>query len=454
MSSLFSRLGGLLGVGAGQIYRSVAGNYLFEDGTVRFSGDPMTENRMINLCPDFRYQTVVGFGSALTESVAINYAKMSPEVKKEFLTACFDPEDGAGLNFCRSTMNSCDFSAGQYDYCAKNDKTLSSFSVAHDDEAVIPLLKDAVAASKGELKLFFSPWSPCAWMKENGSMRFGGKLKESMYPVWAEYFARFIEEYRKRGIEFEALTVQNEPHATQTWESCFYSARQQVAFVSEHLLPTLKKHGFSPKILVWDHNKEHITDWAVEAATEPGIWGLGFHWYSGDHFDALSLVHDRFPQLNLCATEFCCGGTGDDWGSAEAYAHEIIGDLDHHAVSVTDWNLLLDEKTGGPFHARIGGCKSPVGFDAETGKAVYHSTFYVLSHFSRFVKRGAVRIGTSVWKAGIEAVAFENPDGSRVAVIRNGTESDEDARLRCGEKCGDLSLPAHSLTTVVLGGSR
>ena len=173
----------------------------------------------------------------------------------------FDPANGIGYNFGRTHINSCDFSIDLYTYVEDGDTTLESFSIDRDRKYVIPFIKDAQKYTGEGLFLFASPWSPPAYMKDNEHPFEGGSLKEEFKPVWARYYAKFIKEYQKEGIEISAITVQNEPIAKQSWESCYYSPEDERNFIEKYLAPALDDEGLSDiKIIIWDHNKERVYD--------------------------------------------------------------------------------------------------------------------------------------------------------------------------------------------------
>lgn len=187
------------------------------------------------------YQTFLGIGGAITDSAAETFAKMPPAKQQEILTAYFDVKDGIGYTLARTNIHSCDFSSGSYTYVTEGDKDLKSFSVAHDKEFRLPLIKKAMTAAGGKLTLYASPWSPPAFMKDSNNMLRGGKLKPEFYQAWANYFVKFIKAYQAEGVPLWGLSIQNEPMATQKWESCIYTAEEERDFLKNHLGPTLKK---------------------------------------------------------------------------------------------------------------------------------------------------------------------------------------------------------------------
>jgi glucosylceramidase len=445
------------------IFQSTEEGAMLESaGQTVFERDPAAENRVINLYPDVGYQEIIGFGAAFTETSAYQFSRMSAESKAKIIQAYFDPTEGLGYNFCRTHIHSCDFSLSRYTYVDDEDKELKTFSIDRDRKYIVPFIKAAKKAVGDDLLLFASPWSPPAWMKNNEDMCHGGRLLDEYYKTWAQYFVRYFEEYQKEGIPFFALTVQNEAFAWQTWESCVYTAKEEAVFVTQFLKPALKAAGFNDiKIMIWDHNKERIYERARDSFAVPGakddIWGVAFHWYSGRHFNALAMTHNAFPDKPLILTEYNIGGSVGEtapmphtsWKGVELCATELIGDFNNHMAAESMWNLLVDE-AGGPYHDRPGGCAAQIVANSEKDELIFEPTYYAVGHFSRFVKRGAVRIGTSCFSHSIDLTAFKNPNGDLVAVVLNHGPETEKFRLRIEGITAPVELPGRSLTTFVI----
>ena len=423
--------------------------------------DVETENLLINVYPQMIYQEVLGFGGSFTETSAYNFAQVSDDVKLKLAEAYFDKVKGIGINFCRTHIHSSDFSLAQYNYTKEGDVELKTFTIEQDRKYIIPMIK-AAQKFTNDLLLFASPWSPPGWMKDSGKMIQGGKLLPEHYDTWARYMTRYFEEYKKEGIEFFGVTVQNEAKAIQTWESCVYSGTEEAVFAVKNLRPNLDKSGFKDvKIMIWDHNKERIFDRAIESFAVPGakeaIWGVGFHWYSGEHFDALRMTHEMFPDKPLLLTEFCRGASAASatpvpfasWDDVEAYANEIIGDFNNYMAASIDWNMVVDLE-GGPYHDRTGGCKAQIVVNKEKNSFSLEPTFYAVGHFSKFVKRGAKRIGHSSYNDNLKVTSFQNPDGEVVVVVLNKGEQAMKPKLRIYDCTAQLDIPAKSLTTLIV----
>jgi len=429
---------------------------LIQQENVTLIPDIETEMQLINVYPQMKYQEILGFGGAITETSAYNFAQVSDDVKRKIAEAYFDKEKGLAINFCRTHMHSSDFSLAQYNYVKEGDTELNSFAIDQDRKYIIPMIK-AAQAYADDLYLLASPWSPPGWMKDNNQMIFGGKLLPQHYDTWARYMTKYLQEYKKEGIEFFGVTVQNEAKAVQTWESCVYSATEEAIFATNNLRPTLNKSGFNDiKIMIWDHNKERVLDRAIESFAVPGakdaIWGVAFHWYSGEHFDALRMTHEMFPDKPLFLTEFCRGGSSGpraDWTDVEAYVNEMIGDFNNYMAASIDWNMIVDTD-GGPYHDRSIGCKAQIIVDKDNNTFSLEPTYYAVGHFSKFIKRGAKRIGNSSYNDNLRVTSFQNPNGEVIVIVLNKAEQAFTPKLRIYDSTAQLNIPAKSLMTLVV----
>lgn len=423
---------------------------------------PVETEVCIFVDPSKSFQALLGIGGAITDASAEVFAKLPKDEQQELLTAYYNPQKGIGYTIARTNINSCDFSSDTYTYVSDSDKTLSSFSVEHDKKFRIPLIKDAMAAAGGKLILFCSPWSPPAWMKTNNDMLHGGKLKTEYYQTWASYFVKFIKAYEKEGIPVWGVTIQNEPMATQTWESCVYTADNEKVFLKNALGPAFAKQGLADKkIIVWDHNRDLLYQRAStllnDAQAAKYIWGVGFHWYedwSGgtQMFSNVALVHEAFPNKNLIFTEGCNDkfqiGDISNWSHGERYGRSMINDFNNGAVGWTDWNILLDER-GGPNH--VGNfCFAPVHANTKTGELTYTSSFYYIGHFSKFIRPGAKRVAAASSRSPFLTTAFLNKDGKLAVVVMNQSDKTIAYKLWIAGKAADVTALPHSIATIVM----
>jgi glucosylceramidase len=427
-------------------------NLVFEDFV-----QPGEHEPTIMVDPSKTFQTIEGIGGALTDASAETFYKLPAEKQAEIIKAYYNPIEGIGYSIGRTNINSCDFSSDSYAYAEAGDTELKNFTIEHDLKFKIPLIKAAIAESGNNLKIFASPWSPPAWMKSNNDMLHGGKLLPEFFQTWADYYVRFIQEYSKQGITIWGLSVQNEPAATQTWESCIYTAEDERDFVKKFMGPTLQKAGMSDvKVIIWDHNRGLMYQRAKVVMEDPEaskyVWGTGFHWYTGDHFDNVRLVSEAFPDKKLIFTEGCAYPFNYDslrnykWG--EVYGKSVLLDINNGASAWTDWNILLDE-TGGPNHVQ-NFCLAPVIGNTKTGEVIYMDSYYYLGHFSKFFRPGAKRITCSSNSDELLATAVINPDGGVAVVVLNLGDKDLNYKLWIENRAVTAKSLKHSIVTLVV----
>jgi len=444
-----------------------------------------------------RFQPILGFGGGFTQSSATVFQQLSVELQNEFLEAYFG-DTGIGYSTGRLPINSCDFSPTMYSFDdVTDDYDLVHFddSVAQDAALSIPLILAALNL-RPDLKLFGSPWSPPAWMKTNLNMLQGGKLKPEAGDAWSRYFVKWIAAYEASGVPIWGVTVQNEPEASMTWESCLYTAQEEADFVANHLGPTMRDSFPDVKLLGYDHNKDHIAEWAdalmgAGSSAASFMDGIAFHWYSGSCFDNVAAVAASFPDKILLPSEACYELTqmSDDaaeddwleqgnWARGEGYGFDIMGDLNSGSSGWTDWNIILDQE-GGPNRLH-NYCDAPILAELRpdhSARLYYHPQYFYLGHFSKFIVPGSVRIATAIagadspgpskcngWpqygtcsESGLQAIAFSLPDLSTAVVLMNcGDEPIVDVVLttigESGKKLGHftVSMPSHSIATFLV----
>lgn len=406
--------------------------------------------------PAKQFQKIEGFGGAFTEAAAVTWQKMSPTNQQTIINAYFDATTGHGYTLCRTHINSCDFSLTNYAYDeVAGDTELKHFSIERDQQALLPMIHAALAASETPFKLFATPWSPPAWMKANGEMNHGGKLKPEYRQTWADYFVRYIQEYKKQGVNIWGVTMQNEPEANSPWDNCLYSPAEQRDFIRDYLGPTLKRaHLQDVKIMAWDHNRDDMVEYAdviyADSVASRYLWGTAYHWYSDGASQNMTLHHDTWPQKPLLATEACQDGGAHigDWDVGERYGSAIISDLNRWSVGWVDWNLVLDER-GGPNHAN-NFCSAPIIADTQHDKLLIQSSYYYLGQFARYIRPGAKRILCSSSQSGIEATACVNPGGMVVVVVQNRGDHPAKFNLKSRETATPMALPAHAIATYLL----
>jgi glucosylceramidase len=371
--------------------------------------------------PGQRFQTMEGFGFALTGGSAQNLMRMSPGRRHELLKELFSLENGGiGISYLRVSIGSSDLNARTFSYDdlpeGGTDPNLEHFTLSDDMADVVPVLKEILSISPS-IRILGSPWSAPVWMKSNDNIR-GGKLKESCYSVYAAYFVRYIQAMAAQGITIDAVTVQNEPFNDLNTPSMQLFPKEEASFIRDYLGPDFKLVGIKTKIILYDHNCD-APQYPVSILTDPVarqyVDGSGFHLYAGD-VSALSVVHDRFPEKNIYFTEQAVGGRRG-FNLAWPVSHVVVGATRNWSKNVILWNLASDPQFRP--HTDNGGCALCQGALTLDGDSVERKlAYYVIAHASKFVPPGSVRIASSTVDS-LSNVAFATPDGRTVVIVVN-----------------------------------
>lgn len=372
-----------------------------------------------------RYQTMVGFGAAFTDSAAyLLNEKVPPANLNAVMTSLFDHTQGIGISLARNPIGASDLARSRYSFddmpAGATDPTLSNFSIAHDQTDIIPLILLAQKINP-QLKMLATPWSPPGWMKTSDSM-IGGTLLPSAYTPFAGYLVKYIQAYAAAGIHVDYLALQNEPdYLPPDYPGESMPASQQLDVLKNFVLPALTAADLDMQILVFDTNWDDPTyprtvlgDASVAAS--PLIAGVSWHWYAGNP-GAMTNLHEFLPSRSQFVTE-ASGGT---WIADEVKTdfETIIQSMRNWSVSYVKWSLALDENRG-PHTGGCGTCTPLVTVNEGTGAVTKNIDYYTLGHFSKFIWPGAVRVFSSN-APGLISAAFANPDGSKALVLYNDT---------------------------------
>jgi len=381
----------------------------------------------INVSPSKSYQTIDGYGWALTGGSAQHIIHMSAPARAALLKDLFSTEGNhIGGSYLRVSIGASDLNDHVFSYDdlpeGQTDTAMAHFDLGPDKQDVIPVLKEVLAIYPS-LKILGSPWSAPAWMKDNHDTR-GGSLKREYYGVYARYFVKYIRAMAKQGIRIDAITVQNEPLHPGNNPSMYMPAKDEGDFVKGFLGPAFKRAGIKTKIIVYDHNCDK-PEYPISILDDPEarkyVDGSAFHLYGGT-IDALSKVHDAYPKKNLYFTEQWVGGPGDFSKDIPEHIEKlIIGASRNWSRNVIEWNLAADPAYKP--HTDRGGCDRCLGAVTIDGDKVTHNpAYYIVAHAAKFVRPGSVRIGsdaTGTDPGSLPNVAFRAPSGKMVLIVLN-----------------------------------
>ena len=451
-----------------------------------------------------KYQEYVGFGASFTESSAWNLATIPDAKRKEVLTSLFSPTDGAGFSLTRTHINSSDYSNNHYTYIEAGDTSLSTFSIHEDmkgfsgeendqirgielikpDYDIIPMIQEAQNIKGANFGIIASAWSPPSWMKtgETSEMT-NGTLQPQYYRLWAKYLSKFVSSYAEQGIDLWGITPQNEPlHAHDArWDSNGFTPDQGREFLRDHLGPQLVKDGHlnlddldaGLRVLIYDHNKSTMNNYVSSTYNDPEAakyaWGTGFHWYANSQLEennwyaeALDTLRTTWPDKGMIHTESSIDIDANDpigqyWREStdyagifvpfDTYAFDIITDLNHGTQGYIEWCIILsNEGQPNPYDNFN---SAPVLINPSTDEVIYTPLYYLISHFSKFIRPGARRIellGEEI--EGLKYTAALNTDGSIAVVVFNRTSEPFTLELTLKSKTHNIQIAPRALQTI------
>ena len=401
------------------------------------------------------YQTMDGFGHALTGGSAQLLMQMSPAARSTLLHELFGkgPKD-IHTSYIRVSVGASDMNERVYTYddlpAGETDPDLKHFSLAEDEKYVIPVLRE-ILTIQPDIKILASPWTAPAWMKDNNDVK-GGALRPEFYPVYAKYWVLYLQGMKAHGITIDALTPQNEPENPKNTPSLVMTAEQESEFIGKDLGPALAAAGLKTKIVTFDHNCDHpIYPETIlqDAAATKYVDGSGFHLYRGE-ISALTQVHDQFPQKNIYFTEQMVVSPKDSpqLPIAKPVARLMIAAPENWSRNVLLWNLAADPQNGP--HTSNGGCPMCSGaLTLDGDKVTRLIAYYTAAHASKFVPPGSVRIGSEAPQESIPHTAFRTPDKRIVVLLSNTSEESRTVSLRFHGKQAQVQLPAGAVATCI-----
>ena len=410
---------------------------------------------VIDISPTQTYQTIDGFGFALTGGSATLINGLDAKTKDDLLKELILTDStGIGVSYLRVSIGASDLSAYTFTYNdTPGDSALQYFNMNMEKADLIPVLQK-ITALNPDIKILASPWSAPAWMKTNNNLygggNFPGRLKPECYDVYARYFVKYIQTMEAAGISIEAITPQNEPLNAWNNPAMLMEAGEQADFIKNHLAPQFKAAGIKTKIIIYDHNLDH-PEYAASILSDPDAYpvvdGSAFHLYAGA-IGTMSSVHNRFPDKNLYFTEQYTSSNGDFGGDVQWHIENlIIGATRNWSKNVIEWNLASDPNMN---PHTDGGCSDCLGAVTISGSSVVrrNQSYYAVAHAAKFVRPGSVRIASSAVD-NLPNVAFQTPDGKKVLIVLNKSNSNTTFNIRFNEQMVSPTLPAGAVGTFV-----
>ncbi len=460
----------------------------------------------LRLHPNKTYQKYYGFGASFTESSAWNLATIPVALRKEVLTKLFSPTEGAGFSLTRTHINSSDYSNNHYTYIEDGDEELATFSIFQDmkgftgDENdqvrgieliepsydLIPMILEASSIPGAQFNIIASPWSPPSWMKTGETSKMtNGTLQPKYYGVWAKYLSKYVSAYKEQGINLWGITPQNEPlHAHDArWDSNGFTAEQGCDFLRDYLGPQLVEDGHlnlddldsGLRVLIYDHNKSTMNDYVAVTYEDPEAakyaWGTAFHWYANSELDennwyadALNKLQKTWPNKGIIHSESSIDIDAKDpigqyWREStdyagtfvpfDTYAYDIITDLNHGTQGYVEWCMILSNN--GQPNPYDNFNSAPVLINPVTDQVIYTPLYYLLSHFSKFIRPDAHRINLEGEQIeGVTYTAAKNTDGSMAIVVFNRNEEAYELSVELENQFYTVRIAPRAMQTICL----
>ena len=435
-------------------------SHLFTEKDLEFNRPASMSPYIVNLDFDRTYQTVDGFGAAVTGATSYNLMKMQQEDRTAFLKDIFDREEGLGSSLIRVSIGASDFPAGRKEFTWCDTEGIENFAPHSDDvQYLIPVLKEIYAINP-DVKIIGSPWSAPVWMKESASWT-SASLKPEYYDDYAQYFVKWIQYMESQGFDIYAVTPQNEPLNKGNSMSMYMGWQQQRDFIKQALGPAFRDAGIDTKILVFDHNfnYDNIADqigYPLHIYEDPDasqyVAGSAWHSYGGNVSELDQIIYE-YPDKEIYFTEASIGAWNYTFENCLVNDFEtiFIGTLSRMGKGVTLWNLLLDDK-GGPYGS-AGACTTCYGAvdisSSDYRTLTYRTHYYNIAHASKVIMPGAVRIGTEGFELdGLDYLAFRNPDGSIGVIIVNKNTEAQTLTFNTDEYSVNYEVPGRSLVSL------
>ena len=399
-----------------------------------------------------KYQTMEGFGFALTGGSANLIDQLTVAKKNQLLNEIFGSgKNNLGVSYIRVSIGASDLDAHVFSYddlpAGQTDSLLKHFNLSEDTLHLIPILKKAITINP-RLKIIASPWSPPIWMKTNGASM-GGLLLEKYYASYANYFVKYIQSMKQKGININAITLQNEPEHGGNNPSLLMDANEQANFLAKYVGPQLKAAHLNTEVILFDHNADHPNyPIAVlnNAAAKQYAAGSAFHLYLGNEA-ALSQVHNAHPDKKLMFTEQWTGAKGEFGGDLMWHLeHIVLGTINNWSTAVIEWNLAADAK----FNPHTpGGCTECKGAFTIQGDSVSRNvSYYIIGQASKYIPVGAIRVAVQSNNNEVKSTGFVLPNGKKAGIFVN-TGGDTKLKLTDGKKQINFDMPAQSASTIV-----
>jgi glucosylceramidase len=438
---------------------------LQQQAPIAFAAGSPAATHTITVNENVRYQQFEGGGASITDTTAylLRGGPVSAATRDEVMRRLFHPTDGIGLSFVRNPIGASDLSRPGMVSLDDTCCNLNDFNTNGYDTNV-RLLTGQARALNPALRIMAVPWSAPGWMKDNGRMDQMGWLRSEYYPMYAQYFVKYIQAYQAAGIPITYLSVQNEPNCCQAgnptamdYPGMSWNASGLVELTRNHVYPAFRAAGISTKVLIHDWNYGDYPNFGGPVLADAGVrndalfGGIAWHGYFGDPAVGTQ-VHNQYPAVRQFSTEHS-GGTWIGNQHNEDLA-DIVNYARNWSGSLVKWSLALNQFMG-PHNGGCGTCTGLITVQeggARAGQVDYTIEYYTTGHLTKFVRPGAQRIDSN--NTAVQNVAWRNTDGSKALIAHNPGTSAQSVRVVWGGQSFTYTLPARTTATFTWSGNQ
>lgn len=268
--------------------------------------------------------------------------------------------------------------------------------VASDDAWRATELGNAKAAIQRGARVFASPWSPPARMKTNNSLvGTNGKLIADSAMAYAKYLNDFAVYMAANGAPLYAISVQNEPDWAASYEGCVWTATEMRDFLKKPAALITATQLIAPELV--NNNQTYVNTILSDDSAVANLDIVGTHLYGG------GIVENALAKNK----------------SKEVWMTEHLDTLTTYSANLNTAVEIHDCFTKANFNAYIWWYgKRYYGLVGQDGLVTKRG--YILSHYARFIKEAAVRLGTSAnSRPEVLVSAYKNGSKKVLVVINN-----------------------------------
>ncbi|KAF3918192.1 hypothetical protein ABW20_dc0105372 [Dactylellina cionopaga] len=382
-----------------------------------------------------KYQTIDGFGFSQAFGRATEFKNTASALQKQALDLLFSTSTGAGLSIIRNRIGS----GGSGDSIEPNNPGSPSATPSYfwDNNDSGQVWFSQQAKNDGVTTIYADAWSAPGFMKTSGSESTPGYLcgttghtcsSGDWRQAYANFLVQYVKYYASIGITITHLGFLNEPDYQPSYSQMQIStnAQEAISFIPT-LYNTVKSSGLNVKLTCcdavgWSTQRTYTTA-LVNGGSTQYLDVITAHSYSADATSPITTTN--LPKWNTeggpgsipFTTAWYSSGTqseGFTWANKLAVAM-VNAELSAYLF----WEGFENKQQQSGSHL----------IDTDGTNAIPSGIFWAFAMWSRYIRPGAVRVGTSGSISSVIIGAFKNTDGSIIVVFTNTGTSAQSAKV-------------------------